>query len=137
MSIQKPMIEELLSRHELAFSIRFTSLLNQLADEDYFELLKVKEVEFETEERGVQGRNREIMMILNCKVRATNYLIYHDLNNRVERRLRISAYIFDEEGCVYLDKSARKTPLNLTKLRSMFVLNPAITKPSSPSNHYS
>ena len=79
-------------------------------DEDYFKLLKVKEIEFESEEKGVQVRHREYMMILNCKERAANYSIYHKLNNRVERRLRLSAYIFDEEGCVYPDKTARKTP---------------------------
>ena len=90
-----PTMDELLSRHELAFSTRFTSLLSQLADEgigltlpvvviehiynldsnlgivkaqarkcakklshlidgkdeDFFKLLKVKGVEFETEEK--------------------------------------------------------------------------------------
>ena len=95
-------MEELLSRHELAFSTRFTSLLHQLAnegigltlpvviiehiynsesnlgivkaqarkcakelsnivdgsDEEYFDLLKVKEVEFKTEERGVLVRKK-------------------------------------------------------------------------------
>ena len=150
-------MDELLSRHELAFSTRFASLLSQLADEgigltlpvvviehiyksesnlgivkakarkcakelsdivdgsdeEYFDLLKVKEVEFETEEMGVQVRHKEIIMILNCKVRAASYSIYHDLNNRVERRIRLSAYIFDEEGCVYPDKSAKKTPLDI------------------------
>ena len=69
------------------------------------------------------------MMILNCKVRAAIYSIYHDLNNRVERRLRLSAYIYDEEGCVYPDKSAKKTPLDIKKLRSMFILNPNILNP--------
>ena len=38
------------------------------------------------------------MMILNCKQRAANYSLYHDLTNRVKRRLRLSSYIFDEEG---------------------------------------
>ena len=72
-------------------------------DEEYFDLLKVKEVEFEIEERGAQVLHKELIMIFNCKVRADNYSIYHDLNNRVERSLRLSAYIFDEEGCVYPD----------------------------------
>ena len=171
MALQQPTMDELLSRHELAFSTRFASLLSQFADEgiglllpvvviehiynsesnlgivkaqarkfakelsnivdgkdeDYFELLKVKEVE--CEERGVQVQYRELIMILNCKVRAANYSIYHDLNIRVERRLRLSAYIFDEEGCVYPDKSAKKTPLDKNKLRAMFIPNPAVTKP--------
>ena len=93
---QTSTMDELLSRHELAFSTRFTSLLSQLADEgigltlsvvviehiynsesnlgivkaqarnctkevtnkidgkdeNYFEILKVKEVEFNIEENG-------------------------------------------------------------------------------------
>ena len=117
MARQQPSMEELLSRHELAFSTRLTSLLSQLADEgisltlpvvviehiyntesalgivraqarkcakemsdiddgtdqDYFNLLKVKEVEFELEERGAQVVQKEFIMILNCKVRAANY----------------------------------------------------------------
>ena len=68
-------------------------------------------------------------MILNCKVRAANYSIYHDLKNRVERRLRLIAYIFDEEGCVYPDKTAKKTPLNVAVLREIFKPNLAITNP--------
>ena len=154
MASQQPTMEELLNRHELAFSARFTSLLQQLAnegigltlpvviiehiynsesnlglvkaqarkcakelsdivdgtDEEYFNLLKVKEVEYENEERGVLVKHKELMMILNCKVRAANNSVYHELNNRVERRLRLSAYIFDEEGCVYSDKSAKRRP---------------------------
>ena len=98
-------------------------------NEEYFELLKVKEVEFETEEKGVQVRHKELIIILSCKKRVANYSIYHELNNTVERRLRLSAYIFDEEGCVYPDKTARKTPLNVAKLRSMFVPNPKVTNP--------
>ena len=98
-------------------------------DEDYFELLKVKEVEFETEERGVQVQHKELIMILNCKERVANYSIYHELNNRVERRLRLSSYIFDEKGCVYPDKTARKTPLDANKLRAMFKPNPTFTNP--------
>ena len=152
MASQQPTMEELLNRHELAFSKRFASFLSQLADEgiglnlpvvvvehiynsesnlgivkaqarkcakepsdivdgtdeEYFNLLKVKEVEYETEERGVQVKHKELIMILNCKERAANYAIYHELNNRVERRLRLSVYIFDEEGCVYPDKSAKR-----------------------------
>ena len=88
-------------------------------DEECFELIKVKEVEFETEEKGVVIKHKELMMILNCKERAANYLIYHEL--------RLSAFIFDEEGCVYPDKTARKTPLDVTKLRSMFVPNPTVS----------
>ena len=170
MESKQPTMDELLNRHELAFSTRFASLLSQLADEgigfslpvvviehiwnsesnlgivkaqarkfakelsnivdgtneEYFDLLKVKEVEFETEERGVLVKHKELIMILNCKEKAANYSIYHELNNRVERRLRLSAYIFDEEGCVYPDKSAKKTPLDKNKLRAMFISNPFI-----------
>ena len=89
----------------------------------------MKEVEFETDEKGVQVRHIELMMILNCKERVANYSVYHELNNRVERRIRLSANIFDEEGCVYPDKTARKTPLDANKLRTMFKPNPAITNP--------
>ena len=98
-------------------------------DENYFDLLKVKEVEFETEERGILVRHKELMIILNCKIRAANYSIYHDLINRVERRLRLSAYIFDEEGCVFPDKTAKINPLNVAALRAMFKPNPAVTNP--------
>ena len=98
-------------------------------DEDYFELLKVKEVEFETEERGGLVRHKELMIILNCKVKAANFSIYHDLNNKVERRLWLIAYIFDEEGYVYPDKTAKKIPLNVAALRVMFRPNPAIKNP--------
>ena len=173
MARHQPSMEELLSRHELAFSTRFASLLSQLADEgisltlpvvviehiyntestlgivraqarkcakemsdiddgtdqDYFNLLKVKEVEFELEERGAQVLQKEFIMILNCKVRAANYSVYHELNNRVESRLRLAVYIFDEEGCVYPDKSAKKTPLDVDKLRSIFKPNPNIRHP--------
>ena len=164
MAFNQPNMDELLSRHELAFSTRFSSLLSQLSeegigltlpvvviehiynsesnldivkaqarkcakelsnivdgsDEDYFELLKVKEVEFEVEERGVQVLQKELIMVLNCKERAANYSVYHELNNQVESRLRLAVYIFDEEGCVYPDKSAKKTPLDLNKLRAIF-----------------
>ena len=143
MALQQPTMDELLSRHELAFSTRFTSLLSQLADEgisltlpvvviehiynsennlgivkaqvrkcakqvsnitdgkdeEYFELLKVKEVEFETEEKGVRERHRELMMILKCKESVANYSVYHELNNRVERRLRLSSYIYIKSVC--------------------------------------
>ena len=126
-------------------------------DEDYFDLLKVKEVEieekgvqvlqkelimmlnckvraanysiFEIEERGVQVLQKELIMMLNCKVRAANNSVYHELKNRVERRLRLSVYIFDEEGCVYPDKSAKKTPLDINKLRVVFKPNPNIRDP--------
>ena len=68
-------------------------------------------------------------MILNCKEKVANYSINHELKNRVERRLRLSVYIFDEEGCVYPDKSARKNPLNVTALRAMFRINTTIRTP--------
>ena len=53
-------------------------------------------------------------MILRCKTKAANYAIYHELNNRIEHKLRISVYVFDKEGCIYPDKTASKTPLNIT-----------------------
>ena len=43
--------------------------------------------------------------------------------------MRLSSYIFDEEGCVYPDKTARKTPLDANKLRATFKPNPTITNP--------
>ena len=66
------------------------------------------------------------MMILRSKAKPANYSIDHELNNRVEHRLRLSAYIFDEEGCVYQDKTASKTPLDVTKMRALFRPNPMI-----------
>ena len=74
-------------------------------------------------------KHKELIMILNCRERAANYSVYHELNNRVERRLRLSAYIFDEEGCVYPDKSAKKTPLDTNRLRAMFIPNAIIRNP--------
>ena len=108
--------------------MREVSTIIDGSDEDYFELLKVKVVEFETKENGKQVRHKELMMILNCKEKTANYSIYHEINTQVERRLRLSAYKFDEEGCVYPDKSARKTPLDLTTIRELFKPNPTIKK---------
>ena len=74
-------------------------------------------------------KHKELIMILNCKERAANYSVYHELNDRVERRLRMSAYFFDKGRCVYPDKSAKKTPLDTNRLRSTFIPNPIILNP--------
>ena len=76
-------------------------------DDYYFSLLKVKEVVRRVIERGVE---KELMMILRCKLKSANFAIYHALNNRVEHKLRISVYVFDKEGCIYPDKRRAKHP---------------------------
>ena len=57
-------------------------------DEDYFALLKVNRVAYNTEENGVLREHIELMMILNWVEKVSNYSIFHELNNRVERRLK-------------------------------------------------
>ena len=49
--------------------------------------------------------------------------IFHDLNNRVEHKLRMSVYVFDKERCMYPDKTASKPPLNVAVLGEIFKVN--------------
>ena len=79
-------------------------------DEYYFSLLKIKEVVQTSVEKGVEVEKKELMMILRCKIKSANYAIYHEINNRIEHKLRMSVYVFDKEGCIYPDKTASKTP---------------------------
>ena len=74
------------------------------------------------------------MIVLRCKNKAANYAIYYDLNNKVEHKMRISVYVFDREGCMYPDKTASKTPLNVAVLNEMFKVNAAITRPKYVDN---
>ena len=67
-------------------------------------------------------------------MKSANYAIYHELNNRIEHKLRISVYVFDKEGCIYPDKTASKTPLNITLLREMFKVNKSIARPKYVDN---
>ena len=73
-------------------------------------------------------------MILQCKMKSANNAIYHELNNRVEHKLRISVYVFDKEGCIYTDKTASKTLLKIALLKEMFEVNKAITRPKYVDN---
>ena len=103
-------------------------------DDYYFSLLKIKEVVRKVIEKGVETEKKELMMILRCKMKSANYAIYHELNNRIEHKLRISVYVFDREGCIYPDKTASKTPLNITLLRDMFKVNKTIIRPKYVDN---
>ena len=73
-------------------------------------------------------------MILRCKMKSANYAIYHELNNRVEHKLRMNVYVFDKEGCIYPDKTSSKTPLNIEILSDMFKVNKSITRPKYVDN---
>ena len=103
-------------------------------DDYYFSLLKIKEVARKVIEKGVEIEKKELMMILRCKLKSANYAIYHELNNRIEHKLRISVYVFDKEGCIYPDKTASKTPLNITLLKEMFKVNRTIIRPKYVDN---
>ena len=46
----------------------------------------------------------------------------------------MSVYAFDIEGCIYPDKTASKTPLNITLLRDMFKVNKSIIRPKYVDN---
>ena len=100
-------------------------------DEYYFSLLKIKKVARKVTEKGAEVEKKELMMILRCKTKLANYAIYHELNNRIEHKLRISVYVFKKEGCIYPDKMASKTLLNVTLLRDIFKVNKTITDPST------
>ena len=102
-------------------------------DEYYFSLFKIKEVTKGIEE-GNTSKKKELMIILRCKNKAANYAIYYDLNNKVEHKLRMSVYVFDKEGCMYPDKTASKTPLNITVLNEMFKANTTISRPKYVDN---
>ena len=167
-----------MSRHEIEFSTRFASAIEQMANEGislslpivviehiynsdsrlsavrsqarkcakegmpkkneeddyYFSLLKVKEVTQETEREVTRKKKSELMIVLRCKNKTANYAIYYDLNNKVEHKMRISVYVFDREGCMYPDKTASKTPLNVTVLNEMFEANKSITRPRYVDN---
>ena len=69
-------------------------------DEYYFSLLKIKKVVQKVTENGAEVEKKELMMILRCKMKSANYAIYHEHNNRIEHKLRISVYVFDKEGCL-------------------------------------
>ena len=43
-------------------------------------------------------------------------------------------YVFDKEGCIYPDKTASKTPLNMKVLRDMFPVNRSIIRPKYIDN---
>ena len=103
-------------------------------DDYYFSLLKIKEVVRKVVEKGAEIEKKELMMILRCKMKSANYAIYHELNNRIEHKLRISVYVFDKEGCIYPDKTASKTPLNIALLREMFKVNKSIPRPKYVDN---
>ena len=167
-----------MSRHEIEFSTRFASAIEQMANEGislslpivviehiynsdcslsvvrsqarkcakegmpkkneeddyYFSLLKVKEVTQETEREVTRKKKSELMIVLRCKNKTANYAIYYDLNNKVEHKMRISVYVFDREGCMYPDKTASKTPLNIAVLNEMFKVNKSITRPEYVDN---
>ena len=103
-------------------------------DDYYFSLLKIKEVVRKVIDKGEEIEKKELMMILRCKVKAANYAIFYELYNRIEHKLRISVYVFDKEGCIYPDKTASKTPLNIDLLREMFRVNKSITRPKYVDN---
>ena len=171
-------MDERMSRHEIEFSSRFASAVEQLAeegiglslpigviehiynsennlsvvrsqarkcakesmpkkfeeDEYYFSLFKIKEVKSTNEEKDTEKKKKELMIILRGKNKAANYAIYYDLNNRVEHKLRMSVYVFDKEGCMYPDKTASKTPLNVAILSEMFKVNTSIKRPKYVEN---
>ena len=174
---QKITMDERMSRHEIEFAARFSSAVEQMAnegiglslpivviehiynsdcnlsvvrsqarkcakegmpkknedDEYYFSLFKIKEVTQGIEE-GNTSKKKELMIILRCKNKAANYAVYYDINNRVEHKMRISVYVFDKEGCMYPDKTASKTPLNIAVLSEMFKVNATITRPKYVDN---
>ena len=73
-------------------------------------------------------------MVLIYKIKSAYYAIYHTLNNRVKHKFRMSVYVFDDEGFIYQEKTASKTPVNVTKLRAMFRSNPSINRPKYVGN---
>ena len=101
-------------------------------DEYYFSLLKIKEVVQTSVEKGVEVEKKQLMMIVRWKIKSANYAIYHELNNRIEHKLRMSVYVFDKEGCIYPDKTASKTPLNVD--RDMFKVNKSVIRPKYVDN---
>ena len=56
------------------------------------------------------------------------------LKQQSQHKLRISVNVFDKEGCMYPDKSASKTPLNVAILNEMFKVNRSITRPKYVDN---
>ena len=103
-------------------------------DEEYFQLLKIKEVVQNVEKEGPKVERKELMILLRCKERSAHYPIYLPLNNKVEHSLRMSVYVFYEEGCIYPDKTPSKNPLNVASLRKLFKPNKSIRNPKLVDN---
>ena len=85
--------------------------------DERLELLKVTEVFTMVEERGRDVEKSEWFIVLRCSSTDANHAVYHHLNQRVEHKTRMSAYVFDVERCMYPNKTCSFTPIDAAKLR--------------------
>ena len=92
-------------------------------------LFKIRTTQVPAEEEGRYIIRTELMIFVQCKFSDAHHAIYRELNQKVETRLRLSAYVFDVRGCKYPDRTMSSLPINVQQIRDRLQVNSSITDP--------
>ena len=92
-------------------------------------MFKIRTTQVPAEEEGRSIIRTELMIFVRCTLSDAHHAIYRELNQKVATRLRLSAYVFDLQGCKYPDRTVSGLPINIQQIRERLQVNPNMKNP--------